>query len=200
MMHTNISSLPSPSFLPPLSSLPLLPPSPPSLLLPPLSSPPSSGSPDPGPRYDITSTFIPHSVLAPSESYAATLYKKNEVGVGRRRVGKGWWEDCIEATKHVTFSCPSQMTRPPPVVLPEVRPIEVKEEMTYQRTILVRGGGRVGNSTWRVTSSTLPPSTCTYAWPPSAGMVGLAFIKISVCLTVSLSSLVGNEKDGDWPS
>ena len=80
----------------------------------------------------------------------------------------GWWEDCIEATKHVTFSCPSKMTRPPPVVLPEVRPIEVKEEMTYQRTILVRGGGRVGNSTWRVTSSTLPPSPCTYAWPPSA--------------------------------
>ena len=81
---------------------------------------------------------------------------------------EGWWEDCIEVTKHVTFSCPSQMTRPPPVVLPEVRPIEVKEEMTFQRTILVRGGGRVGNSTWRVTSSTLPPSTCTYAWPPSA--------------------------------
>ena len=35
---------------------------------------------------------------------------------------------------------------------------------------------------------------------PLFDMVGLAFIKISVCLTVSMSSLVGNEKDGDGPA
>ncbi|KAL5516236.1 hypothetical protein EMCRGX_G001519 [Ephydatia muelleri] len=63
------------------------------------------GSPHVGPRFDATSTFIAHSVLAPSESYAAALYQDEE------------------------------MTRPPPIVLPEAQPTETKEVMTYQSTI-----------------------------------------------------------------
>ena len=84
LFHHFISLLSLPPSLPFLSfatllSLSPLPPSSPS----PSSVfhlPPSSGSPHVGPRFDATSTFIAHSVLAPSESYAAALYQDEEVG------------------------------------------------------------------------------------------------------------------------
>jgi len=38
------------------------------------------GSPGDGPRFDRTGTFIPHSVLGPSEDYTSTLRSKGMVG------------------------------------------------------------------------------------------------------------------------
>jgi len=39
-----------------------------------------AGSPGDGPRFDRTGTFIPHSVLGPSEDYTSTLRSKGMVG------------------------------------------------------------------------------------------------------------------------